>query len=68
LTGEKCFLHFRQLGQQPLLAVGWRGSFHGPLGSKLLLGRASGSDRSRLRRKVRIVLDLHLQFSGIGSQ
>ena len=38
LTGENCLFEFRQLGKQPFLAVGWRGAFHRPVGTKLPLG------------------------------
>ena len=68
LTGENCLFDFRQLGKQPLLAVGRWGAFHRPVGTKLFFGRVGGGDGGRLRRKVRIVLDLHLQFGGIRSQ
>ena len=55
-----------QFGNESLLAFSRWPTLYRPVSTKLFFGRPSSGKRRRLRRKVRIMFDLHLEFGRIG--
>src|SRR5204862_1669812 len=55
-----------QFGNESLLAFSRWPALYRPVSTKLFFGRPSSGKRRRLRRNVRIMFDLHLEFGRIG--